>query len=68
MHPETMNPAAPCQAQTGFGIALSWAASGSENTTATVVINRIQRRFCISALHAATVARLAGLGPQEVRS
>lgn len=68
MHRETMNPAAPCQAQTGLGIALSWAASGSEDTTATVVINRIQRRFCISALHAATVARLARLGPQEVRS
>jgi len=68
MHPETMNPAAPWPAQTGFGIALSSAASGSDITTATVVINRIQRRFCISPMHAATVARLAGLGPQEVRS
>lgn len=67
MHPETMNPAAPWPAQTGFGIALSRTASGSEITTASVVINRLQRRFCISALHAATVARLAGLGPQEVR-
>lgn len=67
MHPERMNPAAPCQAQTGFGIALSCAASSSEDNTEATVINRIQRRFCISAMHAATVARLAGLGLQEVR-
>lgn len=67
MHLEMMNPAAPCRAQTGFGSALSSAASGSDNTTAAIIINRIQRRYCISPMHAATVARLAGLGPQEVR-
>jgi hypothetical protein len=65
MHPETMNPAAASSA--GLRNALSLAGSISEYTTTAVIINRIQRRFCISQMHAATVARLAGLGPQEVR-
>ncbi|MET3890409.1 hypothetical protein ABIE41_001485 [Bosea sp. OAE506] len=66
MHPETMNPAAANSA--GLRNALSLAGSIPEYNTAAIVINRIQRLFCISPMHAATVARLAGLGPQEVRS
>lgn len=49
----------------GLGDALSLAGSIHEHSTPSVIINRLQRQFAISELHAATVAHLAGLGPME---
>lgn len=59
------NPVAGVSA--GLGNALSLAGSISEYNTPSVIINRLQRRFAISELHAATIAHLAGLGPREAR-
>jgi hypothetical protein len=39
----------------------------SEDTIPAILVNRLQRRFGISELHAATVLRLASIGPQEGR-
>lgn len=61
------NPTTPCRAFIGFGVSQSSAACGSENTIPTVLVNRLQRRFGLSELHALTVLRLASLGPKEGR-
>ncbi|UZF91647.1 hypothetical protein [Bosea sp. NBC_00550] len=60
MHLKQMNPATPARAH-------SSAACNPEHSTPALIINRLQRRFAISELHAATVAHLAGLGSQAVR-
>jgi hypothetical protein len=39
----------------------------SEDTIPAVIVNRLQRRFGLSELHALTVLRLASLGPKEGR-
>lgn len=64
MHLEKLNPAAPARALAGSELQ-SWAATHSDLTTLPLIINRLQRRYAISAPHAVTIARLAGLGPKE---
>ena len=66
MHLESMRPAAR-QRETGLGGIACLAASTSENSIPTVLVNRLQRRFGLSELHALTVLRLASLGPKEGR-
>ncbi|MBB3972521.1 hypothetical protein GGR24_001154 [Hansschlegelia beijingensis] len=39
----------------------------SENSIPSLIINRLSRRFAVSAAVAALVVELAGLGPQEAR-
>lgn len=68
MHLETMNPTAPGRASMGFGRSLSPTASTSENSIPAILVNRLRQRFGLSELHAATVLRLASIGPQEGRS
>lgn len=63
MHLNEMRPAARGR-ETGLGIACL-AASVSESTIPTIIVNRLQRRFGLSELHALTVLRLANLGPKE---
>lgn len=67
MHLKQKNPATPARALTGFGSLHSSPACNPEHTTPALIINRLQRQFAISELHAATVAHLAGLGPMEAR-
>lgn len=67
MHLKQMNPATPARALTGSGSLHSSAACNPEHSTPALIINRLQRQFAISELHAATVAHLAGLGPMEAR-
>ncbi|MBA4267851.1 MAG: hypothetical protein C0447_00275 [Methylobacterium sp.] len=67
MHLEKLNPANALAGVTGFGSLHSSAACNPEHTTPALIINRLQRQFAISELHAATVAHLAGLGPMEAR-
>lgn len=38
-----------------------------EYNTASVVVQRLQRTYRVSELHAETIARLAALGPEEGR-
>lgn len=38
-----------------------------EDSIPSVIVNRLQRRFGLSELHALTVLRLASLGPREGR-
>jgi hypothetical protein len=64
MHLENVKPAAPGRALAGSELQ-SWAATHSDLTTLPLIINRLQRRYAISAPHAVTIARLAGLGPKE---
>lgn len=59
------NPVAGVSA--GLGNALSVAGSIPEYSIPNVIVQRLQRQFAISELHAATVAHLAGLGPMEAR-
>lgn len=61
------NPKAPGKALSGFGVSQSSAACDLEYNPSHDVVQRLQHRFAISAPHASTVARLAGLGPQEAR-
>ena len=63
MQLHTANPALG----TGLAKASSLAGTLSENTIPTVIVNRLQRRFGLSELHALTVLRLASLGPKEGR-
>lgn len=67
MQLQTMNPEAPGKATKGFGSLVSSAATGPENSIPTILVNRLQRRFGLSELHALTVLRLASLGPEEGR-
>lgn len=66
MHLEKLNPTTPGRALVGSELQ-SWAATHSDHTTLPILINRLQQRLAISAPHAATVVRLAGLGPKEAR-
>lgn len=45
----------------------SLAGSFREDNIPSVIVNRLQRRFGLSELHALTVLRLASLGPKEGR-
>ena len=67
MHHNEMRPAAG-QSGTGLGISISSPAIYPEYSNSLEIVQRLQRRFAITELHAATVVRLAGLGPQEARS
>jgi hypothetical protein len=40
----------------------------SEDTIPAILVNRLQRRFGLSEVHALTVLRLAKLGPEEGRN
>lgn len=64
---QKLNPTAPARASMGFGVAQSSAACGPEYNTSAVVVQKLQRLFRVSAPHAATIARLACLGPEEGR-
>jgi len=64
MASQKQNPAAPARALAGSEMQ-SRGATHSDHTTIPFIINRLQQRFAISALHAATIASLAGLGPRE---
>ncbi|MGW9331580.1 hypothetical protein [Bosea sp. NPDC055594] len=64
MHVENVKPAAPAMALAGSELQ-SWAATHSDHSTLPLIINRLRQQFAISAPHALTIARLAGLGPKE---
>lgn len=64
MHVENVKPAAPGRALAGSELQ-SWAATHSDHNTLPLIINRLRQQFAISAPHALTIARLAGLGPKE---
>jgi hypothetical protein len=51
----------------GAGLAKASFLAGkpSEDNIPTIIVNRLQRRFGLSELHALTVLRLANLGPKE---
>lgn len=66
MHLNEMRPAARGR-ETGLGGIACLAASTSESTIHTVLVNRLQRRLGLSELHALTVLRLASIGPKEGR-
>lgn len=53
--------------RTGLAKASFLAGMPSEDNIPSVIVNRLQRRFGLSGLHAATVLRLASLGPKEGR-
>ena len=66
MHLQKLNPTTPGRALVGSEF-LSRAGECSDLTTLPILINRLQQRLAISAPHAATIVRLAGLGPKEAR-
>lgn len=68
MQLKTANPTTPARAFIGFGVSQSSAACSPEYNTTAVAVQKFQRNFRISELHALTVLRLAGLGPREARS
>lgn len=49
----------------GLAKASFLAGKPSEDNIPTIIVNRLQRRFGLSELHALTVLRLANLGPKE---
>ena len=55
------------QRETGLGGIACVAASTTEFTIHTVLVNKLQRRLGLTELHALTVLRLASLGPKEGR-
>jgi hypothetical protein len=67
MHLEKLNPTAPARALMGFGVSQSSAACGPEYSISAAVVQKLQRAYRVSEYHAATIARLASLGPQEGR-
>lgn len=67
MHLESMNPTAPGRASMGFGSTLSPTASTSEYSISAAVVQKLQRTYRVSELHAQTIARLASIGPKEGR-
>lgn len=67
MQLESMNPTAPGRAAMGFGNSLSAAASNPEYNISAAVVQKLQRAYRVSELHAQTIARLALIGPKEGR-
>lgn len=67
MHLEKLNPTAPARASMGFGVTQSSAACAPEYSTSAAVVQKLQRIYRVSELHAVTIARLASLGPREGR-
>lgn len=65
MQIDIANPAAGVSA--GLAKAVSLAGTQSEYNNLTLIVQRLQRLYRVSDLHAATIARLASLGPQEGR-
>lgn len=51
----------------GLAKASFLAGMSREDTIPSILVNRLQRRFGLSELHAQTVLRLASLGPKEGR-
>lgn len=54
----------------GAGLAKASFLAGmpSEDTIPAILVNRLRQRFGLSETHAATVLRLASIGPQEGRN
>lgn len=54
----------------GAGLAKASFLAGmpSEDTIPNILVNRLRQRFGLSEMHAATVLRLASIGPQEGRN
>lgn len=66
MHPEAANPATGFESVAGLGV-LSSAAQVPNPTTTPIIINRLCRRYALSAPVAALIVSHAGLGPREYR-
>jgi hypothetical protein len=64
-----MNPtnAKPGAGDAGLAKASFLAGMPCEYNTPIIVVQRLQRLYRVSEAHAATIARLASLGPQEGR-
>lgn len=56
-----------CGVHTGLAKASSLAGSDREYSTSTAVVQKLQRLYRVSEPHAATIMRLAALGPREAR-
>ena len=65
MQLQKLNPTAPARASMGFGVSQSSAACAPEYSTSIAIVQKLQRAYRVSEVHAATIARLANLGPRE---
>ena len=64
-----MNPtdAKPGAGDAGFAKASSLSGMSRKYNTSATIVQKLQRLYRVSKLHAETIARLASLGPQEGR-